>query len=223
MAFPFPKIFLIDKKRSSLTFCGSEAKYIQYTYFGGLYMNGDVSLSWIVVVTMAKKTKKRAAHTGTLTLKHTREIILLDILQAFHHMFAVTLYRKWSRRLRRAARRCWCLRLVRACPHTAGLWTPWGTPWSGPWRTPRRWTTCQSPECSTGAWCTLWARRSRSPYIRTKSYLKKEDIHMDHTAKCQLSKNRNKRHIIFLNKENDLPIEQDHFMSHDFVKADTDT
>lgn len=86
----------------------------------------------------------------------------------------ITGYRKWSRPLHQAARRCWGLHQVRASLHTAGLWTPWGKPWSVPWRTPQRWTACRSPERSRGAWCTPWGRRSRSLYTQTKSYLKEE-------------------------------------------------
>ena len=41
-------------------------------------------------------------------------------------------HHRWSRRLPRAATRCWGLRLARACPRTAGLWMLWERPWNVP-------------------------------------------------------------------------------------------
>lgn len=86
-------------------------------------------------------------------------------------------HRMWNRQRHRAAKRCWGPGPSRACPRTAELWMPWGTPWSAPWTTPRRWTACRSPERSIDAWCTPGARRSRSLYILTKSYLQRPHTH----------------------------------------------
>lgn len=100
-----------------------------------------------------------------------------NIVLYYCHFFpqsVSTVYRRWSKPLRQAVRHCWGLHLAHACLHTAGLLMPSGTPWDVQWRTPQRWTTCQSPEHSKGAWCTPWAHRSKSPYILTKSYLKEK-------------------------------------------------